>query len=555
MVAPRNPIPGVVYPPPESVAHYVEEGLLAGQTLGHAIHAACSAHGERTAVVSPDGRMSYAELDRQSDCAAAALLRLGLAPLDRVIFQIGNVPEFFVALYGCFKAGLIPVCNLVSHREREILSSGELSGARALIVQGDFKTDLSETARKAKADLPQLEWLLAVRGAGAPGLRQLEALIDAEDPAEARASLEALEIDPYNVGIFQLSGGTTGVPKVIPRFHAEYVYHMHAWAEHSRIGPETVTFWPLPAAHNAAMACFNTPTHLLGGTVCVDQRHDPDSFLGMIEREKVTLSGAALPIIVRAIDSGKLADYDISSVEDFVTLGETPLVERELGVTGNHIFGMAEGTLMRTQPDDPPDVRESGIGRPISAYDEIKLVKIGTEDPVAEGEVGEFLARGPYTIRGYFNVPDYNAEKFTANGFYRTGDLMWAKRVGDTLYYFFVGRAKDNIDRAMEKISAEEVEGALLKNPDVLECMVVGMPDREFGERVCAYVIPSRPEAEITVQSLGAFLETSGLAKFKWPERVEIVENFPTTSVGKTSKALLRDDIKRKLEEEERLRA
>jgi 2,3-dihydroxybenzoate-AMP ligase len=555
MVAPRNPIDGVVYLPPGDVTRYRDAGLYNGQTLGQALHEVCVKFSDRIALLSPDGRMTYAELDKKSDCVAAALLRVGLKPLDRIVIQVGNTPEYFTLLYGCFKAGFIPVCNLVSHREQEILATGKLGGARAIIIQGDFRNDLSKTARKVQSELSGLEFLLSVRGEPKLGFLRLEDLADQEDPTEARQTLNVLDIDPFNVGIFQLSGGTTGVPKIIPRFHMEYLYHMQAWADLSDINSDTISFWPLPAAHNAAMACFNTPVHLRGGAVCVNQSHDPDAFLGTIEREKVTLTGAALPIIVRAIDSGKIPNYDLSSVTDFVTLGESPLVERELKVPANHIFGMAEGTLMRTRGDDPDEVRLHGIGQPVSQFDEIKLCKIGTEELVDEGEVGEFLTRGPYTIRGYFNVPEYNADKFTSNGFYRTGDLMRTRRINGKRYYFFVGRAKDNIDRGMEKISAEEIEVAVLQHPDVLECLVVGMPDREFGEKVCAYIIPKAGSEPLTVVSLGAFLEGVGLAKFKWPERVELVDNFPATNVGKTSKALLRDDIKQKLEDEGRLRA
>jgi len=553
MVQPKEPIAGVVYHPPEAVERYRAAGLFSGQTLGQALKEAFVRHADRTALVSPDGTLTYRELDDLSARAGAAFLRLGLRPLDRMVFQLGNVPEFFAALYGCFRTGIIPVCNLVSHRESEIVTCAGLSGARAHIIQGDFKYDLRAVAAAARAAPPALEHVIVARGERSGDALAFRDLLDREDGEAAQATLAALEIDPFNAGIFQLSGGTTGIPKIIPRFHYEYLYHCLAWAEVSAMDESTVCYWPLPAVHNAAMACFNTPTHLLGGRVCIDQRHDPEVFLGTIERERVTFSGAALPIIVRAVDSGLVDRHDLSSVKCFISLGETVAVERDLKLPGNHIYGMAEGLLMRTLDEDPAEVRQRGIGRPVSPHDEMKLVKIGTEAEVEPGEAGELLVRGPYTIQGFYNVPEHNARAFTADGFYRTGDLMRLREIDGRGYYFFVGRAKDNIDRAMEKISAEEVESAVLRHPDVRECMVIGMPDRQYGERVCAYVI-LRPDAPaMTVQSLGAFLQTTGLAKFKWPERIEVVDNFPTTSVGKTSKALLRDDIRRKLEDEAKL--
>lgn len=550
MTSPRDPIPGVVYHPEDVIARYRADGLLQDETLGQALHEAAVRFAFNVAVTAPGVQWTYRDLDERSDRFGAALLGLGLRPLDRVMFQIGNVPEILVALYGCFKAGLIPVCTLPAHREEEIGYIADFVSAKAHVVQADMKFDLVAFGRKMAAAVGSLEHLIAVRGGGGPGVLTMDALVDGIAPDAARAAIEALDIDPFNVGIYQLSGGTTGLPKVIPRFHSEYLCNVRYWAAVSEQDETTVSYWPLPAIHNAAMVAFNTPVHLTGGRVVLQQDHDPHSFLGTIERERVTFTGAALPIMVRCIDEGIVGDYDLSSVTCFITLGETPLVEREFKVPAYHIFGMAEGMCMRTLPTDPPEIREMGIGRPVCPADEVKLVKIGTEDPVAPGEIGEFLARGPYTIRGYLDVPDHNAKTFTSDGRYRTGDLMRAHVIDGVTYYSFEGRAKDNIDRAAEKISAEEVERYVLRHPAIRECMVIGMPDRLMGERVCAYVIAEDGSTAPTVPELGAFLEEQGLAKFKWPERIEAVDNFPVTKVGKTSKALLREDIRRKLDAE-----
>ena len=487
---PRNPIDGVVYHPEEVIARYRAQGVLTDKTLGQVLHDAAVRHADRVAVVGPpDTRWTYRELDERSDRFGAALLGLGLQPLDPVLFQIGNVSEFFVALYGCFKAGLIPVCTLPAHREEEIGFIGRLVSAKAHIVQGDLKFDLVGFGRKMSNDIDSVEHLIVARASSGPDLHSIDSLIESIDVAEARRRIEALEIDPYNVAIFQLSGGTTGLPKVIPRFHAEYVLNVRSWAEMSRMDEDTVSMWPLPAIHNAAMVGFNTPVHILGGRAVISPDHDPENFLGNIAREGVTFCGATLPVIVRCMDAGIIGNYDLSSIDCFISTGESPMTEREFKVPGYHIFGMAEGLCMRTCPEDPHEIRETCIGRPIHPEDEVKLVKIGTEEPVAPGEVGEFLARGPYTIRGYFKADEHNAKTFTPDGFYRTGDLMQAHEMDGVTYYSFEGRAKDNIDRGGEKISAEEVERYVLRHPAIRECMVIGMPDRMMGERVCAYVI------------------------------------------------------------------
>ena len=552
MTKPKNPIPGVVYHPAEVVARYRALGVLTDETLGQVLHDAAVRHADKVAVVGPpDTRWTYRELDERSDRFGAALLDLGLKPLDPVMFQLGNVPEFFVALYGCFKAGLIPVCTLPAHRDEEIGYIARLVSAKAHIVQGDMKLDLVAFGRKMAAQVEGMDHLIVARGQPGPDLHSLDALIARVSAKDARARIEALDIDPYNVAIYQLSGGTTGLPKVIPRFNSEYVCNVRSWATASGLSEKTVSLWPLPAIHNAAMVAFNTPAHFLGGRAVVTQDHDPESFLGTIERERVTLTGAALPVMVRCIDAGVIGRYDLSSVECFISLGETPTVHREFKVPGYHIFGMAEGLCMRTLPGDPESVRLGCIGRPVNPHDEVKLVKIGTEEPVAVGEVGEFLARGPYTIRGYFKAEEHNAKTFTADGYYRTGDLMKANVIDGVTYYSFEGRSKDNIDRGAEKISAEEVERYVLRHPDVRECMVIGMPDRMMGERVCAYIIAEDNRRAPTVAELADFLTAQGLARFKSPERIEVVDNFPVTKVGKTSKGLLREDIRRKLAAEQ----
>lgn len=546
----RDPLPGVVYPPAEYAARYKAAGVLGETTLGQALHEAAKRHAERVALVGHGLRMTYRQLDEITDRVAAALLRLGLKPLDRVIMQIGNTPDFFFAAYGCFKAGLVPVCTLAAHREAEIGFLAPFTNARAHFVQGNLaKFDLAAFAVELQPK-SGVEHIIATGGAKRPGVRSLDALVADIDAKDARRAIAALDIDPWNVAIFQLSGGTTGLPKVIPRFHNDYLYNSIAIAEWVGVTKDTVVYWPLPAVHNAGMVGFNLPTHFMGGTVCVTDEIDPDTFLSTIQRERVTYTGGALPIVVRAIERQRANPYDISSIKQFISLDSSPMIERALGVPAYHIFGMAEGLVMFTRPVDPAPVRAEMIGQPVSPLDEIRLARPGTDDPVAEGEDGEFCCRGPYTLHGYYKAAEHNQKAFTRDGMYRSGDLMRATRIDGKLYYKFVGRIKDNIDRGAEKISAEEIETYVGRHPAVASVAAIGMPDPTYGERVCVYLILNAGHAAPSIAELGAFLGQQGLAKFKYPERIEVMENFPVTKVGKVSKALLRADVSAKLERE-----
>ncbi len=553
---------GVTRLPPEVMARYRQQGALPSISLGQALHEAALRCASNVALVTPDIRLSYRELDGISDKVAALLLGMGLKPGDRAVFQIGNVAEIFYLLYGCFKSGVVPVCTLAAHRQSEIGCLADMAAAKAHFIQADLpKFDALAFALEMREKVPSLQHILAVRVTHGHEQREqdgvvcLESSLELIDAKSARRAIEALDIGPDDVVAFQLSGGTTGIPKIIPRFHAEYMHNAECYGSCARYTQDSVGYWPLPAIHNAAMVQFNLPIHLTGGTVVVQMSHKTDDFLGMIEREKVTHSGAALPLIVRAIESGAIDNFDLSSVIDFVSLGEGELVSKGLRLPSNHIFGMAEGLCMRTRMEDPDEVRSGMIGRPISPFDEVRIVDPETGEELPLGETGEFWARGPYTTRGYYKADDHNSEKFSVDGFYKSGDLMRAHQIGDEIYYSFEGRLKDNIDRGMEKINAEELERAIIEHENVREVFCVGMPDREYGEKVCAYIIPVDRALGPSLSLLGSFLHSRGVAKFKWPERIELVETFPSTKVGKTSKALLVKDVTNKLVKEGQLDA
>jgi 2,3-dihydroxybenzoate-AMP ligase len=193
--------------------------------------------------------------------------------------------------------------------------------------------------------------------------------------------------------------------------------------------------------------------------------------------------------------------------------------------------------------DDPEEVRFETAGRPVSEGDEIMIVD-DERNPVPDGEVGELLVRGPYTLRGYYGVPEYNARTFTLDGFYCSGDLMRRHPSGN---YIVEGRKKDLINRGGEKISAEEIENLILSHPSVLNVACVPMPDPVLGERMCAFVIP-RPGQTLTLAQLTAFLTDKGLAKFKLPERLELTDDLPLSKFGKVAKNVLSKQVAEKIQ-------
>lgn len=540
---PRNPIPGVVYPLPDDLRRWSEAGALTAETLGEGFRAAAASNPDRDAVLWLDGRLSYAELDEATDRLAAGLLKLGLKPLDRVAFQLSNTPETLLSFLACWKAGIIPICTLPAHREAEIGYLAGFGGAKAHFIEGDApKFDFHAFARKMQAEAPSLEHIVTTRGPAGDGAVALADLM-AVDPDEARRLLAHVAQDPWQVAAFQLSGGTTGVPKIIPRMHAEYLYNMRqamafkGWTSADRI------FVPMPFAHNLNMGCAWGPFIMSGGAVIATPRVDQEAIREVHNQLRPTVMGAAKPIVMRM--KAEIAEGRIptGALREIFSTDAAEIVTREMGIPGHHIFGMTEGTIMFTREGDSETVRFETCGRPISEHDLVHLLEPGTETEVAEGQVGELAVFGPYTIRGYYNAPERNAETFTSDGFYRSGDLMKRRRIDGVDYFSFEGRIKDVIDRAGEKVNCEEVERAVLAHHAFTDVAVVGMPSPTHGERICLFAVLGPGVAAPSVKELGAFLKEAGLAVYKWPERIEVIEALPLTKVGKLNKAPLRRQI------------
>ncbi|MEK7209914.1 MAG: AMP-binding protein, partial [Candidatus Binatota bacterium] len=351
--------------------------------------------------------------------------------------------------------------------------------------------------------------------------------------------LKRITIDPEDPSLFQLSGGTTGAPKLIPRTHNDYVYNSKMAASVTGVGPDKILLDVLPLAHNLPLACPGLQGFLLhGGKVVLANTTRGEDIFPLIERYRVTHIHVVPALLIRWINDPLIKKSDLSSLEVIQSGGQRlqPEVRRRTkelipGVTVQENFGMAEGMLMFVRLDDPEEVRMATVGRPISPDDEVRLVD-EEDHEVAPGEVGEFLARGPYTLRGYYGVPEYNARAFTTDGFYRSGDLMRRHPSGN---YLVEGRKKDLINRGGEKISAEEIENLILTHPAAQNVACVPMPDPILGERMCACVILRRGRT-LTLEELVAFLTKEEIAKHKLPERLEIMDYFPLSPFGKVSK-------------------
>lgn len=540
----RQPMPGVVYAPLNELGSYIHAGALTHESLVDALRGTFTRHADRIAIDGPLGALTYRELDVASERLGAALLRLGCKPLDRVVFQLPNSQEFVLLWVACLKASLIPVCTLAAHREHEIGYLAQHAEAVVHAVPGnDPKFDAVALAKAMQAKVTSLKHILQVGGAAQAGALQLQDLIESVDADTARGELAAIKIDPFQVAVFQLSGGTTGVPKIIPRFHNEYLAMMRGVASFNRYTENDTVFIPLPMAHNLNMGCFFGPFLVTGGRVLVVPDLQPETLMGTMQEFKPTwmVLGPLAARLEGAIAAGVL---DFSHVKGIVGTKGGGLIGRKLKAPGLNIFGMTEGVIMFTRPDeDPEQVLDQCVGRPISPLDQIKILHPGTETEVPDGMDGEPAFKGPYTIHGYYRAEDRNLEAFTSDGFYRSGDLMRKVVIDGTVYFEFRGRIKEVVDRGGEKINCEEVEGLLADHPSVVTVAAVGVPDPTYGERLCACVIARPGQETPSVELFARYFAQRGVAKFKWPERVEVMTELPVTASGKLSKVILKKQM------------
>jgi 2,3-dihydroxybenzoate-AMP ligase len=547
----RDPLPGVIYPPLERLRSYVESGELSTVSLIEELIAAFARNAASPALCTADGIITYAELDSRTDRFAAALLERGLKPLDRVLFQSGNSPELVIALLGCLKAGLIPTCTLPAHREREIGYLGCHVDARAHIVHGDDpKFDLEAFALKMQPEIPTIRHIISLRGQPREGVLRMEDLIAETDATAAHDMVRAVPRDAFQVAIFQLSGGTTGVPKVIPRMQNDYLLNATLTIDMLGYRSDDVMFMPMPIIHNACMICFLMPTLLVGAAFVIAADMTPQAWAEAYRRTPPTYVGLIRALMPRLEATLELVPGAIGHIRAFWSADAARLLREKYDRPAYAMFGMSEGMNMYCRQGDPDEVLDWTVGRPMSRFDEVRLVEPGTMNPVADEEIGEMICRGPYTLVGYYNAPERNREAFTPDGFYKPGDLLVRRLIDGQHYYAFAGRTKDVVDRGTEKINCEEVESAVSTHAAIAGCAVVGMPDPVLGERVCVYIVLRGTESAPDIPDIQTHLQTLGLAKFKWPERIEVIDSLPLTKVGKLDKAALRTLIVKQLLEE-----
>jgi 2-hydroxy-7-methoxy-5-methyl-1-naphthoate---CoA ligase len=540
---------GIVPWPADQAALFRSRGYWRDGALGSYVLDAADRTPDAVALVDGEMRLTYAELVSRMDGCAERMFALGLRADDRLLLQLPNCWEFVVLTLACFRAGVVPVMALTAHRQYELAHLAQHSEAAAIVVQDVFREfDHLAMAHALAEQVPTLRHVVVKGDAGTAGVSLERLVAPSDDAAGARDRLNANAPHGDAVACFLLSGGTTGLPKLIARTHNDYELNVRMTSAATNVTDKTVYLGTLPASHNFPFACPGILGALFaGGRVVMLPSPEPRRAFFVIHAEKVTLAAAVPAVAQRWIEYQKDNQTNLLDSLEVLQVGGARLADElaykvrpVLGATLQQVFGMAEGLINMTRLDDPEEVICETQGRPVSEADEIRIVdQDGNDLPV--GTPGSMLTRGPYTPRGYYRAEEQNALAFTPDGWYSSGDIVEMRADGNLIVQ---GRDKDMINRGGEKISAEEIENLAYRVDGVALAAAVGIPDQSLGERLCLCVTLT-PGASVSLEEIQQSMRELGVAPFKIPERLVILDELPTTKVGKIDKKALRENLAR----------
>jgi non-ribosomal peptide synthetase component E (peptide arylation enzyme) len=521
-----------------------------GLTWGDVLDKASDLYPGKEGLVDDSGSLTYGELREKVDRLAIGLVGLGIQKHDFVLLQIPNWHEYVIAFFAVQKIGAIAVLVLPRHTELEINHLSMLTKPKAWILPERYRRlDYLPIIEKVRQENPQLEHIISVRAKQGIGSISLEQLIEgARLTGNDLPELESRRPDPTAVAQIMPTGGTTGLPKAVPRTHNSFLcnveYHSRAW----EITSEDTVLTIAPVSHGQGMLCgvggaiFNFAKFVL-----IDST-EPGDICKVIERERVTAIPTVPAIVIRLINFPDLKKHDLSSLKKIYAGGapSTPelvkAVYEKLGCKFVNAFGSVEGSNAMTRLDENFEIVCNTVGKRCCPYETYKIVD-RDENTVPPNIEGEFVTKGPGIFTGYFKSVEENQDIFTRDGFFKTGDLAKIDEFGNIK---ITGRTKDIIIRGGENISAVNIENLISSHPGVEDVAVIGMPDTELGERICAY-IQAASETTLSFQEIISFLKKKGASVLQLPERIEFVESIPLTKVGKADKEALRADIRRRL--------
>ncbi|MGI9104324.1 MAG: class I adenylate-forming enzyme family protein [Terriglobales bacterium] len=510
----------------------------AGVFVHDAILQSCRRFGEKIAMVdtscAPAKRISYAQYGETVESLARGLVAAGVLPGDRVALFLPNSWEFAATYHAATLAGAVPTPLNPSYREREVRYQLENSGARILVTDGTLIAGMN------LGGLPELQRVYITRNS-APGTRDFSELLRktvAALPSPDRASTEMLAALPY-------SSGTTGLPKGVMLTHHNLVVNVY-----QLVGPDCAPFTSdvtglcfLPLYHIYGLNVVLNPILMLGATLVLMPRFDPQAALRLVSEEQVTFVPLVPPVLNVFCQAAEQGQFPRQHRVKWIKSGAAPLApelaKRFTSLTGIPVaqgYGMTEASpVTHVGFEEGSLYKPESIGMPVAKTD-CRLIGENCEE-AASGEIGELLMRGPQFMRGYWNAPEATADVLSG-GWYHSGDVA---RTDEQGLYYIVDRRKEMIKYKGFPVAPAEVESVLLEHPSVRDCGVIGKRDEAAGEIPCAFVVLREgiPETDKTRTEICGYVGER-LTGYKQPREMRFVNAIPRNPSGKVLRRELR---------------
>lgn len=536
--------------PPDDAAGYHRLKCWPGVTFGDVLDQAADLFPDKTAFVDRQSRITYARARHRADTLALGLMDMGIAPADRVLLQLPNWNDFAVVFFALQKIGAIDTLLIDRYRAHEIKHLAGLSRATAWILPETYKkTDYGPVIQEVKASCPWIKHIIRVRGTGNGGQASLENLLSRPRPSPGDLkTLASQRPDPMQVAHMGPTGGTTGLPKLVPRTHNDLICASQSFARAWEMDPQDVTLLVGPIGHDLTFTKGFLASVLTFGCCVFLDTTDAGEICRTIEQEKVTTIAWVPTLARRLVEYDGRKNHDLTSLKKMYCGGGASLpgliqdVQDRLGCRFFNGYGATEGQTTLSLATDPLDIVKTTVGRPTCPHDRYRIVD-GFDRTLPVDTPGELQIKGPGVFTGYYKNPEENKKAFTRDGFFRTGDVARMDKKGRII---LCGRIKEMINRGGESISPVEIEKLISEYPDVEMAAVVPMPDPQMGEKACAYV-QALPSATLDGETILSFLKTRGASVLHLPERVEFVNQMPLTKTGKVNKRVLEQDIRQKL--------
>ncbi len=536
----------------KDVKKYTKFRWWSGLTLRDLLDRAADIHPQKEAFVDTKSRFTYGEAREKTNKLAIGLMDLGIKPTDRVLIQLPNWNEFVFAYFALQKIGAIPVLLIDRYRQFEINHLINLTGAKSWIVAYSYKkTEYLPIINDILKEHPEIKNVITVRGEkDQKHFSSLERLIEKTDLTDANlVRLGKRRPDPMQVAHMGPTGGTTGIPKIVPRTHNSLItgieYCSRAWDQSN----QDINLLAGPIGHDLCFSKgFIGSIIMMGKIVFLDSTDERD-ICNTIEKEKVTSIVWVPTLAQRILQYEDLHKYDLSSLRKMHCGGGAShpdlikKIVKDLKITFHNGYGATEGMTTITHSTDDIETICNTVGRPTCPYDNYKVVDQNGKD-LPSGKAGELVIKGPGVFTGYYNNKEENKKVFTKDGFFRTGDVAMIDGKG---YIKLTGRIKEMINRGGESISATQIEKLIVCHQNVASAAVIAMPDPVMGERVCAYIQP-KTGTKLSFEEIISFLKGQKASVLQLPERIEFITQMPYTGAEKIDKKSLRADIEKKLQ-------